>query len=91
MGDEEAWPSQQGCDREPCGDGGLSRARKRQMDTIRGKGGLNKANITGVIGLGCGRVIIDVGTFGKRVVKEDTRREMRSKFVHQGQSKPWIT
>ena len=78
-------------DREPCGDGGLRRPRKRRMDAKQGKDGLNKANMTGVIGLGSGRVIIDVGTLGKRVAKENTRGGMRSEFVHQVRSKPWIT
>ena len=76
------WPSQQGCDLEPCEDGGLSRARKRRRYIIQGKDGLNKVNMTGVIGLCGGRVITDVGTLGKRVAKEDTRSGTRSEFVH---------
>ena len=35
----------------------------------------------GVIGLGGERVIIDVGTFGKRIVKEGTKGGTRSEFV----------
>ena len=52
------------------------------MYTIQGKDGFNKANMTGVIGLGGRRVITDVGTLGKRVAKEDTRGETRSEFMH---------
>ena len=69
-------------DREPRGDGGLSRLMKRQMDARQGKDGLNKANMTRVISLSGGRVITDVGTLGKRVAKEDTRGRTRSEFVH---------
>ena len=52
-------------DQELCGDGGLSRSRKGRLDPRQGKDGLNKANMTGVIGLGSGRVITDVGTLVK--------------------------
>ena len=34
------------------------------MDVRQGKDGLNKENMTRVIGLGGGRVITDVGTLG---------------------------
>ena len=78
-------------DWEPCGDGGLSRPRKGRLDNKQGKDGLNKTNMTGVIGFGSRRVITDVGTSGKRVAKEDTRGEVRSEFVHRVRSKPWIT
>ena len=78
-------------DREPPGNGGLSRLRKRRMDSRQGKDGLNKGNMTRVIGLGGGRVITNVGTLGKRVAKEDTRGGTRSEFVHRVRSKPWIT
>ena len=61
------------------------------MDTRQGKDGLNKANMTGVIGLSCGRVVTDVGMLGKRVAKEDTRGGTRSEFVHRVRSKPWIS
>ena len=44
--------------------------------------------MTGVIGLGSGRVITDVGTLGKRVAKKDTRGEARCEFVHRVRSKP---
>ena len=33
-------------DREPCGDGGLIRPRKRRVDARQGKDGLNKENMT---------------------------------------------
>ena len=46
-------------DREPCGDGGLNRPRKRRLDPRQRKYGLNKANMTGVISLGSGRVLTD--------------------------------
>ena len=61
------------------------------MNGRQGKDGLNKANMTGVIGLGGGRVITDVGALCKRVAKENTRGGARSEFVHQVRSKPWIT
>ena len=48
-------------------------------------------NIMRVIGLGSGRVITYVGTFGKRVTKEDIRGEARSEFVHRVRSKSWTT
>ena len=45
-------------------------------------------NMTGVIGHSGGRVIIDVGTLGKQVAKEDMRGGTRSEFVHQVSLKP---
>ena len=42
--------------------------------------------MTGLVGLGRGKIKIDVCTFGKRVAKENTR----SKFMHRAKSNPWI-
>ena len=61
------------------------------MDARQGRDGLNKANMAGVIGLGGGRVIADIGTLGKQLVKEYTRGGMRREFVQRVRSKPWIT
>ena len=45
------------------------------------KYGLNKTNMTGVIGLGSGRVKEDVCTLSKQVAEEDTGGGSRSKFM----------
>ena len=47
--------------------------------------------MTGVMGLSSGRVKANVYNFCKRVVEEDIRSGLRSKFMQRVRSKPWIT
>ena len=48
-------------------------------------------NMAGVIGLGSGRVKVDVCILSKRVAEEDIGGRSRSKFMQQVLSNPWIT